>query len=96
MRVALRFTYSADIAEIPDFIWNDIKNHVNKFDEWLYDESIDHPYWIYKKGKKYAVSFDADAFVNWLNEFVLIDCDKAFIVERDKTYYDEKMPTLYF
>lgn len=77
-------------------IRNDIKKYVSKFDKWIYNKSNDHPYWIYKEGKKYAVSFDSDAFINWLNEFVLIDCDKAFIVERNKINYDINMPTLYF
>ena len=97
MKVVLKFEYDADVIDVPDFIGNDINDYQEKFDEWLYDESNDHPFWLYSKGKKDCVSFRADAFIYWLNGCILVDSrEKARIYDSFAKKYDKKHPTIYF
>lgn len=98
MKVVLEFTYDADIISIPDEkAVDDLKKYRNKFDEWLYDKNIDHPYWVYSNGKKECVAYRGDAFVFWLNEFVFKNCEKkAELLESEIDDYDKTLPSLWF
>lgn len=96
-RIAIKMTYDADIAEVPDFIEADLKKYQRKFDKWLYDKSNKHKYWVYKDGRPYGVSFRGDAFVEYLNEVVLCDCDeKASIIEMETNDYDDNVKSIFF
>ncbi|WP_240762676.1 GNAT family N-acetyltransferase [Paenibacillus thalictri] len=39
-----------------------------QFWQWIGDKNVDHPYWEYRDGSKFAANYKADAFVAWLNE----------------------------
>ena len=97
MNIALEFTYQTDIIFVPDEIGNKISKYQQKFDKWLYNKDNDHGNWIIKNGRKVAVSFDTDTFIDYLNMFCLNDSDeKAFIVEKNATTIPTKIPTLFF
>ncbi len=67
---------------MPDYIANDIKKYVKMFDKWLLDKDNNHGYWIKRNGQNFMVSFDVDAFVLYLNEYVVKEKkDKVYILE---------------
>lgn len=83
MRILVQFCVNADIIECPAFILNDLKSYQNEFTEWLYDKTNDHAYWMYKDGEKYGCSYRSEAFVEWLNKFILDKHEeKAKVVEQ--------------
>ena len=51
-KIALKFTYHADLIIVPDRIFQNIHEIRLKFDKWLYDKSNDHGHWVYIDGKK--------------------------------------------
>ena len=71
MRVLVKFCVDADIIECQDSIVSDLKVYQHRFKEWLYDKNNDHSYWMYVDGEKYGCSYRSEAFVEWLNIFVL-------------------------
>ncbi len=38
-KIVLKWTYYADIINVPDTIAESIHDHQRKFDEWLYDKN---------------------------------------------------------
>lgn len=58
-------------AEIGDSI-NELRE---EFLKWIYDKNNDHKYWEYHKGKKYAVNYRTNAFIEWLNEIKFKNTD---------------------
>ena len=82
--IALHFTYDYTIIGVPNNIARSIQQIRKHFDKWLYDRTNDHGYWIVKNGKKVAVSFGADTFVDYINQHHLANnAEKAYIVERE-------------
>ncbi len=82
MRIAVEFAFETHIISVPDEIGGEIKKYQNKFDKWLYDKSNDHGYWVIINGRKTAVSFDIQAFVDYLNTAYLHSCeDRAMVIE---------------
>ena len=71
--VAIEFAFETDIIKVPDHIANSIKAVQQRFDEWIYDKSNDHGCWIIQDGKKMAVSFGTEDFVNYINQYELGD-----------------------
>ncbi|MGN1081285.1 MAG: hypothetical protein ACI4QV_04275 [Acutalibacteraceae bacterium] len=97
MRVVTKMTFDTDVIEVPDFVGSELQKYQEKFDEWLYDKCIDHPYWTYKNGKKYGVCFRGDAFVYWLNNYELKGSEyRANVIDSFVKEYDENLNTLYF
>jgi len=97
MNIALEFTYQTDIISVPDEIGNRINKYQQNFDKWLYNKENNHGNWIIKNGRKVAVSFDTQTFVDYLNKFCLNDSnEKAFVVEKNATVIPTKIPTLFF
>ena len=95
--IVLQFTYECTLISVP----SDIEKHIHtirkKFDKWLYDKSNDHDYWVYINGAKKAVSFDAKAFVRYLNEYHIVEqCKKANIVDSEYKGDTSNLTTLYF
>ena len=95
MYINLVFDYYIDQIYVPDFVGQKIKFYQNKCDKWLFNKLNDHEYWTKdSRGEKYAVGICSDAFIFWLNNYVLNDNDdKAYIVksnlerqELDKSY----------
>jgi len=97
MIVILKSTYVADIAEIPDYLMPDLKKYYIKFSKWLFDKDNNHDYWVYKDGKRLGVSYGCEAFVIWLNKYVLNESNaKAEIIKQSVHEYDKNLPILYF
>ena len=97
MNIALEFTYYTDIISVPDGIAVKMKKFQRSFDKWLYNKDNNHGNWIIENGRKMAVSFDTETFVEYLNNFCLNDSDeKAFVVKKNATEIPSKIPTLFF
>lgn len=96
-KIVVKMTYDADIIEVPDMIETKINKIQYQFDKWVHDKSVEHEYWIYKDGKKYCPSFRGDAFVEYLNSFILNDSEeKARIIEMYVRNYDTSMKSIWF
>lgn len=98
MYIALQHTYFVDIIYVPAVLWEKIKKIQNLFDKWLYDKNNDHGHWIIKNGKKVAVSFDTDTFIQYINTYHLVDNnEKAYLVDKERqTIPDTCNATLFF
>jgi len=97
MKVALLYTYNADIIEIPDSPKIDLEKTYEIFDEWLFDKRNNHKYWVIKKGKKFGVAKHPEAFVDWLNQNVYKDQnEKSKVIDRGVVEYDASIPTLQY
>lgn len=70
-KIVVEMTFDADIIEIPKELVHDLIKIQEEFDEWIHDKSVNHSYWIYKHNKKYCPCFRGDAFVEYINNFVL-------------------------
>lgn len=93
--VALKFTYHTDLIEVPDIIEKDIKLIQRKFDKWLYNKDIDHSCWTIRDGKKIAVSFDSQDFVDFINN-LFSDFSTAKIVKHNIDNIPDNISILYF
>lgn len=97
MLIVVSFTYDSDLVYIPDSSIYKPKKLQQLFDKWLYDKTIDHEYWIYKDGKKYGVSYDIDAFIKWLNEYIFSKSDdKVKVIEKCISNIPAEFERLYF
>ena len=97
MKVALWYTCSADIIELPDVPRIDLNVTYQRFDKWLFDKRNRHPYWIYENGRRLGVAKHPEAFVDWLNKTVYLDPKaKATIVARDVESWDGCIPVLQY
>lgn len=97
MKVVLDFDDSADIIDCPSFIVDDIINYQINFIDWLNDESNNHCYWNYTNGRKNGVSFRCEAFVEYLNRYILNRSnDKASIIDLNTNTYDKSLPKIKF
>lgn len=87
IKVLVKFCVNADIIECPDWVVTDLKGYQQSFDVWLFDKKNDHPYWKYKDGEKYGCCYRANAFVDWLNRFVLCSAlEKSSVLEEYVSY----------
>ncbi len=86
----------ADVMDIPENV-DDVEKLQMDFLEWLFDKSNDHEYWRQIQGEKVYCEYGVDAFVEWLNQYVLKECRrKAEVVQRDcSEFFDEDL-SLYF
>ena len=64
MLIVVHFTYDKHLVSIPDTTKYTPKELQNLFDQWLFDENIDHECWVYTNGKKDYVAYDVDDFIN--------------------------------
>lgn len=64
----------------------------------LYNKDNNHQYWEKDEyGKKLGVGICSDAFVYWLNSFVLNDSEqKAVVLKRNLQEYDTSLPTIFY
>ncbi len=101
-RVALQWTYSADIINVPDTIAENINDYQRKFDQWLYDKNNQHGYWATfqsEEGSSTCVMFGSEAFINWLNDYILAEVDEKVIFELKDIQLSDKykaLPLIYF
>jgi len=97
-KVVVEMTFDADIIEIPKELVHDLIKIQEEFDEWIHDKSVNHSYWIYKHNKKYCPCFRGDAFVEYINNFVLEKDakERAKVLEEYITDYDKSLPSIWF
>ena len=98
MLVNLVFDYYTDVINVPDKIGTQIKKYQKKCYKWLYNKDNDHQYWEKDEyGKKLGVGIFSDAFVYWLNSFVLNDSEqKTVVLKRNLQEYDSSLPTIFY
>lgn len=87
MIVKVDFDYDADYMYCPNCV--DMDTLITQFNEWIYDPTIGHPFWIDES--HLALCYRADAIAYWLNKCVLNQTDdKAKVLEQmvkeDKAY----------
>lgn len=96
-KIVVEMTYDADIIEVPDEVEKRLKEIQKKFDKWIHNKETEHEYWHYKDGKKYCPQFRGDAFVEYLNQIILIDSEeKAKVVEMHVENYDSSIKKIWF
>ncbi|ACL21998.1 hypothetical protein Dhaf_3985 [Desulfitobacterium hafniense DCB-2] len=92
MKIVIQFCVDADIIDCPVDISDSLIEYRNKFIDWLYDKQNNHSYWIYKNGEKYGCSYRSEAFVEWLNKFVLSNSlVKAKVLESNVKNWDNSL-----
>ncbi len=100
MLVNVVFTFRFDLVDVPKDIAKDLKKHQLQCDKWLFNKKNNHEFWIERgSNKKYAVNTCSEAFVYYLNTFVLNNSkEKATIVEKSKPnkILDESIPTIFY
>jgi hypothetical protein len=67
MYVVVDFYQYHQVVKCHSRIGRNLSKLQKEFLSWLHDKNIDHPYWVYKDGEKFGVSFNANALVFWLN-----------------------------
>ena len=96
-KIVVKFTYDADIIQVPGEIARNIRKYQREFDKWLYDKENDHGYWVMANGQRRGVAFDTQAFVDYLNAYPLQESDeKAVLAEQRIAQIPEGLPILYF
>lgn len=68
------------IAEVPDYIADDVHHYQSLFDQWLWDKNAPHSYRKVLNGVHVMVYDGATAFMEWLNENVVDGSEKAKII----------------
>jgi hypothetical protein len=97
VKVVVEFDCDADIIDCPDNIIDNLIDYSDLFLKWLFDKNNNHSYWMYEDGNKYGGSYRSEAFVEWLNIFILGDLeDKAKVLERCIYNWDHTLPTISF
>ncbi len=95
--VALDFAYYINIISVPDHIADHIQHYQQKFDSWLFDKANDHGYWVIINGKKEAVSFGTNAFLDYLNSYEISPNDeKATLFQEEVSEHPQDIPCIYF
>ena len=96
-RIAIEFTYHVDIIIVPDDIAAAIEKYQEFFDEWLYDKNNEHGHWILYGGQKFAVSFDTNSFVEYLNlNHLQSRKEKASIEQESVLSLSDDIPRIFF
>jgi len=86
----------ADIIYIPDII-EDIEGVQDSFFSWLFDKQIDHKYWVIVNSEKKYCQYGTQAFVNWLNQYVIDDSsEKAYFISENDSCWDRRNKRLVF
>jgi hypothetical protein len=97
MEAVIQFGMDADIIDCPVDILNNLTEYRNKFIDWLYDKQNHHSYWVYKNGEQYGCCYRSEAFVEWLNYFVLPNSIiKAKVLESNIMSWDKSLMSLCF
>jgi len=97
MLIKVQFCIDADLIDCPNEICDDISKYQTKFLKWLFDKNNDHKYWVYKNGEKFGCCYRSNAFVEWLNKFVINDNHKiATVVGRQVNITSKCDRTIYF
>lgn len=96
MQVNLVFDFYADIIDVPNEIGESLLDYQEQFDEWIFNNKK-HPFWKSDGRKRNDyVLVTSEAFIFWLNNFVIKNSYKATIVKRQSKEYDSSLPTIFF
>ena len=83
MIIELQFDIDSDLMECPEEIISELAIYQEHFYRWMFDKNIDHKYWCIENGTKEAVCYRGDAFVEWMNQFILCNSEsKARIIKQ--------------
>ena len=100
MKMVLSFEFDADIIDVPKSIIENKDELKNEFYDWLYDKNIHHRFWANEKGvqdgTQFGVVYRSDAFIEWINTYVLLGVEKASLLEEQVDDWDRTLPTLWF
>ncbi|BAU29281.1 hypothetical protein DFP93_11686 [Aneurinibacillus soli] len=69
MYIVIDFYQHQQVMKCPSKVGRKINKLRDEFLSWLYDRSIDHPYWVCEDGENYGLCYDADALIYWLNNY---------------------------
>lgn len=97
--IILYWGIDADLILVPNFIAEQLIIYQRKFDKWINDISNKHGYWRKDGEGELALSFNAEVFVNWLNDFVILDENqRAKIIKSEfqPSKEDMKLPRINF
>lgn len=93
MKIVVDFGCDADIIDCPEQIIDDLDNLRNRFIDWLFDEKNDHSYWMYENGEKHGCCYRSEAFIEWLNKYILTDSEyKVELIESAVLSWDKSLP----
>lgn len=67
------------VAEVPDYIADDVQRYQSLFDQWLWDRNATHSYMRDLNGECVMMYDGATAFIEWLNEYGIDGFEKAKI-----------------
>ena len=84
-----------DIIEIPDMTGGKLDELQREFLLWLFNKENNHEYWIEVDGEKIGCSYGSEAFVKWLNLYVIQD-KRARIKAKNVMYLKNELPIIYF
>lgn len=96
MLVKVQFDIDADLIDCSNEICDNIDKYQTEFLKWLLDKSNEHKYWVYKNEEKFGCCYRSDAFVEWLNKFVVNDNTNIKVVERQVNINSKCDKTIYF
>lgn len=92
----LNFAFSefdADILDVPRLVIDNINSYRKEFEKWLYDKSNKMTY----DTKERVFRFRGDAFVYWLNTYVLNESsEKAKLINSQPDSVDLSAKTVWF
>ncbi len=100
MLVNVVFAFDFDVLDVPCVIAKNLKKYQLQCDKWLFDKNNNHEFRIEQdSNKKYAINTCSEAFVFYLNNYVLTDSNEnTVIIEKDKRidFLDKSLPTIYY
>jgi hypothetical protein len=86
----------ADVLDVPDDSAVELVRLQSTFHKWLFNEANEHPFWLFKNGKKSGCCYRGEAFVYWLNNYCLDAGGKpALLAEQWAECIDYDRPALY-
>ena len=83
MYINLCFDYYSEIIYVPDGYINDLEEVYSNFFKWLETKS---DYIVNQKGNNIVttLSYDANSFIQYINEDILQNKEKSYIVKKKK------------
>ena len=102
-QILLQWMYHADIFNVTDDIADNLSFYQLEFDKWIGNKNNNHGYWVRvnpdDEGFVDALCFDTEAFISYLNKFVIRDNDQKVdyaLKEIQPTNDQRKLPTIFF
>lgn len=82
MIIKIDFGFDVDYIYCPNKISTKKEKIVELFSKWIYNENSNHSFWICDEyGNKEGVDYRAEAIIQWINNYTLLDPkDKAYMI----------------